>query len=207
MKNFVVMCAIAGFAAAASADQIFLNFEGICPASNATTSIGAFYAGQGVFFTGGGSNALAIVDSDEGGSASGNFAGEPSSKTIMFFLTGNATIMNVPGGFTTGFATYYTTIANPGTLEVYDGIDGTGNLLGSASMFALGSTAGGGDPTGDYDRWDIASVNIGTQVARSVKFIGAANFIGFDDMVFGNVPTPGTAVVGLVGLAALRRRR
>ena len=206
MKTLFAAAAVAALSGAASG-QIFLNFEGICPPNNTTTSIGAFYAGLGVFFTGGGSNALALVDADEGGNAQGNFANEPSSKTIMFFLEGNATIMNVPGGFDTGFATYYSTIATTGTLEVYDGLDGTGNLLGSAPMFALGS-AGNGDPTGAYDTWDIAAVIIGNQVARSVVFIGAANFIGFDDMVFGDIPAPGAAsLLGLAALAGLRRRR
>lgn len=202
MKNLVALLAVAGLASAASA-QIFLDFEGIT--AGPTTSIGAFYAGQGVFFTGGGANALALVDSDAGGS--GNFANEPSGNTIMFFVSGNSTVMNVPAGFTTGFATYYTTVATTGTIEVYDGIDGTGNLLGSDAMFALGS-AGNGDPNGSFDTWDIASVAIGSNIARSVVFIGAADAIGFDDMIFGGVPTPGSAAVaGVAGLAALRRRR
>jgi uncharacterized protein (TIGR03382 family) len=203
MKSIVALLALAGMATGASA-QIFLNFEGIT--NGPTTPIGNFYAGQGVQFTGGGSNALALVDSDAGGS--GNFANEPSGDTIMFFVSGNATVMNVASGFTTGFATYYTTIFSTGTIELWTGIDGTGTLLGSAPMFALGSDQSGGDPEGDYNRWDIASVNIGNQVARSVVFIGVANLIGFDDMVFGDVPAPGSvAVAGLAGLVALRRRR
>lgn len=202
MKTAFALLAAAGLTSAASA-QIFLDFEGIT--AGPTTPIGAFYGGQGVLFTGGGSNALAIVDSDNGGT--GNFANEPSGSTIMFFLEGNATVMNVAAGFTTGFATYYSTINTTGTIELWDDVDATGNLLGSVNMFALGS-GGNGDPNGAYDRWDIAGVTIGSQVAKSVKFIGAANFIGFDDMVFGAVPTPGSAAVaGIAGLAALRRRR
>ncbi|MBU6412583.1 MAG: PEP-CTERM sorting domain-containing protein [Planctomycetes bacterium] len=203
MKNVLALFAVAGVASAASA-QIFLDFEGIT--NGPVTAIGNYYAGQGVFFTGGGSNALAIRDLDAGGT--GNFANEPSASNIMFFVSGNSTIMNVPTGFTTGFATYYTTVSDPGTLFVYDGIDGTGNLLGTTTMFALGSDANGGDPNGTFNRWDIASVNIGNQVARSVVFAGAADRIGFDDMIFGGVPTPGSAAVaGIAGLAALRRRR
>src|SRR5687768_863889 len=105
-KSMMALCGAGALAVlcgtAAARPVISLDFEGICPATNQTTPIGAFYGGQGVFFTGGGNNALAIVDSDEGQLAQGNFANEPTAKTIMFFLEGAATIMNVPAGFDTG---------------------------------------------------------------------------------------------------------
>lgn len=208
MRKLVVLTALTGIGTSAAGD-VFLNFEGICPPDNSTTPIGAFYASLGVFFTDGGSNARAIVDSDEGGNAQGNFANEPSSKTIMFFMDGPATIMNVPAGFTTGFSTYYTTIAATGTVEVYDGLDGTGNLLGSAPVFALGSDPNGGDPTGQFNRWDLVDIVLGPDdVARSVKFIGAASLVGFDDMVFGAVPAPAACLLpGLAPLLVPHRRR
>ena len=50
----------------------------------------------GVTFSG---NALALIDADAGGS--GNIGGEPSSSTVLFFLSGPAATMNVPAGFDT----------------------------------------------------------------------------------------------------------
>ena len=60
--------------------SILLDFEGI----GDQNPIGDFYATSGITFS---SNALGLVDSDDGGT--GNFGGEPSPVTVLFWLTGN----------------------------------------------------------------------------------------------------------------------
>src|SRR4030095_11699989 len=85
--------------AAASA---VLTFEGL----QNLESIDGFYNGaNGGFGSGPGpglgitfsANALAIIDSDAGGS--GNIGGEPSPSTVLFFLSGARATMNVPAAF------------------------------------------------------------------------------------------------------------
>ncbi len=193
---------------------IVLDFEGLGNSDaindfyNGGTS-GSGYSGTdyGVQFS---TNALGIIDADAGGS--GNFANEPSPSTIMFFLTG-IPVMNVPAGFETGFSFYYTAYQYSGYVEVYDGLDGTGNLLGTANLPATGM--GTGDPGGgQYGNWSIVSVPF-TGVAMSVKFGGVENQIGFDDVTFGST-TPGgqvpisnwaiVLVVLLIGTAIWFRR-
>jgi hypothetical protein len=100
--------------------DVVLDFEGV----GDQTQVGSFYSSLGVFFN---SNALGLVDTDAGGS--GNFGGEPSADTIIYFLSGGATFMNVPAGFTTGFSFWYTSPYNTGSISVFDGVDGTGTLL------------------------------------------------------------------------------
>jgi hypothetical protein len=66
-----------------------------------------------------------------------NFALPPSGDTIMFFLTGTA-VMNYAPGFDTGFSFFYTTVSFSGSASVYDGLNATGNLLGTIQLDALG---------------------------------------------------------------------
>ena len=110
---------------------IILNFEGlgnldpILQFYNGGVS-GDGYSGinYGVYFS---TNALGIIDSDDGGT--GNIANEPSPITAMFFLEGDAAIMNVPAGFTTGFSFYYSANVSEGTVSVYDGLEGQAPCL------------------------------------------------------------------------------
>jgi len=173
---------------------IVLDFEGL----GTSDAINDFYNGgtsaQGYSGTNYGVQfgvALGIIDSDAGGT--GNFANEPSPETIMFFLDANQAFMNVPAGFTTGFSFYYSANASDTYVEVYDGLNGTGNLVGSANLpLNYNSNNCTGDPNGQYCNWDIISVPF-TGTAMSVVFGGTANYVGFDDVTFGST-TPGAQV-------------
>jgi hypothetical protein len=214
MSMFKKLAVVAAFAASpAMAAVITLDFEGIGNQAaildfynGGTDSAGNSGVNYGVRF---GSNALGIVDADAGGS--GNFGNEPSPNTIMFFLTGSA-VLNYAPGFTTGFSFWYTTVAFGGSVNVYDGLDATGNLLGTINLDALGF--GPGDPNGDFSNWAIGSLGF-AGTARSIDFGGTVNQVGFDDVTFGStrpggeIPEPvSLALVGLgLGLAGVASRR
>lgn len=131
-------------------------------------------------------NSLSIIDADAGGS--GNFGGEPSPDTILFFLTGAAATMNVPGGFTTGFSFYYSAISSPGTIRVYDGLNATGNLLATLDL-PLTPNNGAPDPTGSFSPLVPIGVTF-AGTAMSVDFGGTVNQVGFDNITIGS-GTPG----------------
>lgn len=134
------------------------------------------------------STALAIIDADAGGT--GNFGGEPSPSTILFFLSGTA-VMNVPGGFTTGFSFYYSAINSPGSVTVYSGPNATGTVLASIPL-PLTAHTGAPDPTGQFSPLVPVGVSF-AGTARSVDFGGTVNQIGFDNITFGSqVPNPGS---------------
>lgn len=135
---------------------------------------------------------------------SGNYGNNPSTPGIAFFLSGPGAIMNVAAGFDTGFSFFYAAYAS-GFVDVYDGINGSGNLL---ATLALPVT-----PNAAYE-WVPTGVTF-AGVAQSAVFGGNANQIGFDNITIGSqtpggVPDGGSSVVllslGLLGLAGVRRR-
>lgn len=169
----------------AEAAVIVLDFEGI----GDLNPVGDFYNTAprdfGITFS---PNALASVDLDAGGT--GNFGGEPSPDTTLFFLDGDAATLNTPNGFTTGFSFFYSAIGNPGFVNVYDGLNATGNLLASIEL-PLTPFAGAPDPTGEYSPLVPIGVSF-SDTARSVDFGGTINQIGFDNITFGSA-VPGDA--------------
>jgi hypothetical protein len=188
-------------------DAVALTFEGLLDGE----AVAAFYDGGlggsgsgpgpsfGITFS---SNSLALIDSDAGGS--GNFGGEPSPSTILFFSSGSAATMNVPAGFQTGFSFYYSSPFFAGTVTVYDGLNGTGNVL---ATLPLGTTPASGapDPTGVYSPLVPTGVTF-AGTAKSVDFGGTAAFIGFDNITLGSGTPQGLGIVPTLspwGFAAL----
>jgi len=154
--------------------DIVLDFEGV----GNINAVGNFYSGLGVFFT---ENALSVVDSDAGGS--GNFGGEPTPDTALFFLQGTGTFMNVPAGFSTGFSFWYTAINTAGSIAVYDDVNCVGTLL--ATLFLPQTIVNGApDPTGQFSPFFEIEVSF-SGVAKCVSFAGTENQIAFDNIQLG----------------------
>lgn len=164
----IVAAALAfGVAPAALAAPVVLDFEG----ATGGAALNGFYDGgsdgggasgvnYGISFS---PTSLALVDADAGGG--GNFGNEPSSSTILFFLSGGAATMNVAAGFDTGFSFFYTSAA-PGFVNVYDGLNGSGALL--ATLNLVENIAGcTGDPGGWFCHFSPVGVAF-SGVARSV---------------------------------------
>jgi len=202
------------FASSASAAPIVLDFEGVGDGASilnfyngGTDSQGNSGANYGIAF---GSNTLGLIDSDAGGG--GNFGNEPSPNTVMFFLSGSA-ILNNAAGFDTGFSFFYSS-ATTAVVNVYDGLNATGTLLGSINLTAQSTNNCIGDPTGTFCNFSAAGVGF-AGVAHSIDFGGTVNQIGFDNITFGSatpsvdVPEPGTLALlglGLFGASAARRK-
>lgn len=201
-------------AGAASAATFVLDFEGLQDLepindfyNGGTGGFGSSGPDYGVQFS---SVSLALIDSDAGGS--GNTANEPSPETTLVFLDDNAATMNVLGGFDTGFSFFYSSVSFDGQVTVYDGLNGTGNVLASLVLPALGS-GNPGDPNGAYNTWAPVGVTF-AGTALSVDFGGTANFIVYDDVTLGSdtpgrVPVPAALplLAGGLGLLGLIRRR
>jgi hypothetical protein len=212
MKIFIGLF-VSLFVSFVSATPIVLDFEGL----DDNEAIQNFYNGgtsqngnsgidYGVTFS---SNTLSLIDSDAGGN--GNFGGEPSPDTVMFFLSGSSAIMNVVDGFDIGFSFFYSAVNNAGSVNVFDGINGTGNILASLDIPVTPSD--GGDPNGNFSPfYDVGVGFSGT--AMSVSFAGVQNQIGFDNVTFGStsagVPEPSSVLLlglALIGIGSLRRKK
>lgn len=212
MKKSILIGLAILFPALCSADIIQLDFEGL----DNQEAIDGFYNGgtsangnsgvnYGVEFS---DNTLSIIDADAGGS--GNIGGEPSPDTVMFFLTGSESVMNVAAGFDTGFSFFYSAVNNPGSVSVWDGLDGTGTLL---AMLDIPVTASdGGDPNGIFSPFFDIGVGF-SGIGKSVSFAGVQNQIAFDNITFGSttasVPTDvsSPATLGLFGLILIVLRK
>jgi len=214
--------------AAASANVVSLNFENINASypsgfaqildyyNGGTSSDGTTGTNYGVSF---GSNALAIClnslsvvcsNTSRGG------LGDPGSqKGGLFFLEGSETFLNYAAGFDTGFSFNYVSYSYAGSVGVYDGLNGTGNLLATLALSPnAGSCPGYSAGFCPFSPMGVTFAGI----AKSISFAGVANQIVFDDVTFGSatpgpgdVPEPATWAMFIGGFGAvggaLRSRR
>ena len=223
MKSAVAALGLS-VAGATQAEVITLDFENIAPYPNdstaliqeyyngGTSSIGTSGTNYGISFS---DNSLAICLNSTSEFCSNTSRGglDPSSdEGGLFFLTGSASIMNVAAGFDTGFAFNYVSLSNPGSVSVYDGLDGTGNLLATINL----SPNAGSCPGYNAGFCPFSPIGVGfAGTAKSVSFAGVANQIVFDDITFGavappTVPVPATVALlglGLAGLGWTRRKK
>lgn len=210
----------------ASAGVVSLNFEGINSTYTSSTgqaNILEFYNGgtssdgttgtnYGISF---GDNALAIClnsttvfcsNTSRGGLAPG------SDKGGLFFLSGTQTFMNVAAGFDTGFSFNYVSYSYSGSVNVYDGANGTGNVLATLNLSPNAGSCPG--YSAGFCPFSPSGVSF-AGTAYSIGFAGVANQIVFDDVTFGSsvpgVPEPETYALmlgglGIVGYMARRRK-
>jgi hypothetical protein len=200
-------------AGAAQAQVTQLTFEGLANGQ----VIGNYYNGGaggplGITF---GNTAQGLISSAAGGS--GNFQGQPSGVTIMFFPSATNAFMDVAAGFETGISLFYTAIGIGGSLSVYDGFGGTGSLLGTVMLPITPSLPGTPPCPGPqgFCPFEAASLAF-AGTARSAVFGGGANQIGYDNVTFGSTspvtatPEPASLALlatGLVGVFGATRRK
>lgn len=193
-------------ASPAKADVVSLDFEDIgagFPFDSFNTQILEFYNGgissvgtsgtnYGVSF---GSNALAIclnslVVSCSNTSRGG--LGDPTSQEgALFFLSGSETYLNYPAGFKDGFSFNYVSLNYNGSVDVHEGLNGTGTILATLQLTPnAGSCPGFGAGFCPFSPKGVTFAGI----AKSIGFAGVANQIVFDDVTFGSeIPGPGPA--------------
>ncbi|MDM7953739.1 MAG: hypothetical protein QUV07_11075 [Cyanobium sp. CZS 25K] len=198
----LVASALGFGAASADAAVVHLDFEDI----NATYPSG--YASILDFYNGGtssdgtsgtnygisfGDNALAICLNTLGTSCSNTSRGglgDPTSQLGgLFFLSGSETFLNYAAGFDTGFSFNYVSLNFSGSVNVYDDLNGAGNILATLNL----SPNAGSCPGFNAGFCPFSPTGVlfsGT--AKSIGFGGVANQIVFDDVTFGtDTPGPG----------------
>ncbi len=193
MKLYALATA-AAFAMPALAGVTTIDFEGV----NGFESIGATYAAVGVNFR---PDAQGLVNDALGP----YFSNAPSPVGVMFVsgLTVPDAAMNVAAGFNELSFFYSSADAAAGAVQVWSGIDGTGNLITSFNLAANATT---GCTSTAYCNWNFLAAKL-SQTAQSLTFGVGAQAAAFDNISV--VPEP-TSVL-LVGLAlgallATRRR-
>lgn len=231
MRKSVLIAALAtsaAIAAPANAAIVVLDFEniGTYPSNSniqildyyngGTSSNGSSGTNYGVSF---GRNAETLCLNTPGTDCSNTSrggVGDPASQfTGLFFLSGTETHLNFAAGFTDGFSFNYASNNTPGSVGVYEGLNGTGNLLATILLPVNAPGCGADYSFAQYCPFGPAGIAF-AGTAQSIAFGGVANFIVFDDITFGSatpgaVPEPATWAMMLIGFGAmgtaLRRSR
>ena len=196
-----------GAAPVFAAGTVTIDFEGAAGYVNAirdfynggTDSLGQSGPNYGVSF----SEAAVGLSNDELGPY---YANAPTPLTVMYAFDTSA-VMNVAAGFIGRLTISYASSQNVlDAVNIYSGLDGSGTLLASASLFGNAALACSG---ADYCRFDLTSVKF-AGVAHSVSFGGNAPNVLFDDITITTVPEPRTYLLlaaGLLGVTVAKRRR
>ncbi len=162
-----------------------------------------------------GADTIVCSDINHGGCNTDMIPGGPGAN-ILYFLSGPGDVMNVSGGFDTGFSFFYSAIGFTGTVTVYSGLDSTGSVLATLNL-GLTPIAGPGCAA-QYCPFSAAGVTF-AGLAHSVNFSGTADYIAFADITLGSpdaggspIPEPANvalmlAGLGLLGVAGRRRGR
>jgi len=127
-------------------------------------------------------NAQAIVSASKHGS--GNYINNPGGSPVMFFGTGTSVVVNSIAGIDTAVWFFYSALQQ-GTVTIYDGPNGTGNILANVALTLNNS----GCNTYKLCVWSPVGVPLST-TARSIRFSGAPNFLGIGAIHLGTkIPT------------------
>jgi hypothetical protein len=119
-----------------------------------------------------------------------NVANEPTSPTVMGFISGPPPVMDVATGFKTGFSFEYAAANTPGLITVWSGLNGTGTVLATLALPVNGSNP---NFTEAYSNWTAIGVSF-AGTAESVTFGGTADFIVFDDVTVNSI-VPGSSPI------------
>jgi Bacterial Ig-like domain (group 3) len=140
---------------------------------------GSFGSGPGpdyaLTFT---SNAQAIVSASKGGS--GNFINNPGDTPVMFFQTGGNVTMSATNRVSVAILFYYSALQS-GSVTVYDGSNGTGNILANIALNPNNS----GCNTYKLCVWSPVGIPLST-AAGSIRFSGTADNIAIGKISLGN---------------------
>ena len=145
----------------------------------------------GLTFT---SNAQAIISAAKGGS--GNFIDNPGGGPVMFFQTGKSVTLSAANGLPVALLFYYSALQK-GTATVYDGQNGTGNVLTSIALSPNDSGCTG------YLLcvWSAVGIPLSTP-AGSIVFGGTADYIAIGTIKFGRKLATTTTVASSLNPSA-----
>ena len=204
--NVKLLAAVAAglLSAPAFSAPITLDFEGATSFASindfyngGTDSAGASGSNYEISF---GADALALSNDELGP----YFSNAPSAGSVLNPVGSNAAL-NSTTGFT-GQASFFYSASDAASVNIFSGLDGTGSLLGTFSLFA-NSQHGCSDTA--FCNWDLASINF-DGVAKSIQFGSAAGVAGFDNVSVTPVPLPAAAwlmLSGLGGFGLFRRKK